>query len=75
MGNHDTMRFFTAAHESVPKLKLALGMIAAMRGMPQFYSGDEIAMEGGDDPDNRRDFQEGLPETRTTPSVPRAAHR
>ncbi len=35
IGNHDTMRFFTAAHESAPKLKLALGMIATMRGMPE----------------------------------------
>jgi glycosidase len=60
IGNHDTMRLFTAAHESVPKLKLALGMIATLRGMPQFYSGDEIAMAGGDDPDNRRDFPGGF---------------
>jgi glycosidase len=61
IGNHDTMRLFTAAHESVPKLKLALGLIATLRGMPQFYSGDEIAMAGGDDPDNRRDFPGGFP--------------
>jgi glycosidase len=32
-----------------------------MRGMPQIYAGDEIAMEGGDDPDNRRDFPGGFP--------------
>src|ERR1700733_3341443 len=31
-----------------------------MRGMPQIYSGDEIAMEGGDDPDNRRNFPGGF---------------
>jgi len=30
-----------------------------MRGMPQIYSGDEIAMTGGEDPDNRRDFPGG----------------
>ena len=28
--------------------------------MPEVYSGDEIAMEGGDDPDNRRDFPGGF---------------
>jgi glycosidase len=28
--------------------------------MPQIYSGDEIAMEGWDDPDNRRDFPGGF---------------
>ncbi len=31
-----------------------------MRGMPQIYSGDEIAMRGGEDPDNRRDFPGGF---------------
>jgi glycosidase len=61
LGNHDTMRFFTAAHESTAKLKLALGLLATTRGMPQIYSGDEIAMAGGDDPDNRRDFPGGFP--------------
>lgn len=60
LGNHDTMRFFTAAHESAAKLKLALGLVATMRGMPQIYSGDEIAMAGGDDPDNRHDFPGGF---------------
>lgn len=60
LGNHDTMRFFTAAQESAAKLKLALGLVATMRGMPQIYSGDEIAMPGGDDPDNRRDFPGGF---------------
>ena len=28
--------------------------------MPQIYSGDEIAMVGGEDPDNRRDFPGGF---------------
>jgi glycosidase len=32
-----------------------------MRGIPQIYSGDEIAMPGGDDPDNRHDFPGGFP--------------
>ena len=32
-----------------------------MRGIPQLYSGEEIAMEGKDDPDNRRDFPGGFP--------------
>jgi glycosidase len=29
--------------------------------MPQIYSGDEIAMRGGEDPDNRHDFPGGFP--------------
>ena len=36
-------------------------MLLTMRGMPQIYSGDEIAMQGGDDPDNRRNFPGGFP--------------
>jgi glycosidase len=32
-----------------------------VRGIPQLYYGDEIFMEGGDDPDNRRDFPGGFP--------------
>ncbi|MGP8271285.1 MAG: alpha-amylase family glycosyl hydrolase [Terracidiphilus sp.] len=61
IGNHDTTRFFTDAGNSVPKLKLALGLLTTLRGMPQIYSGDEIAMDGGKDPDNRRDFPGGFP--------------
>jgi len=60
LGNHDTMRFFTAARGSTPKLKLALGLLATIRGTPMIYSGDEIAMAGGDDPDNRHDFPGGF---------------
>jgi glycosidase len=33
----------------------------SVRGTPQLYSGEEIAMEGGDDPENRRDFPGGFP--------------
>lgn len=60
IGNHDTTRYLTEAGGSVPKLKLALGLLLTLRGMPQLYSGDEIAMAGGDDPDNRRDFPGGF---------------
>ena len=61
IGNHDTTRFLTDADNSVPKLKLALGLLATLRGMPQIYSGDEIGMDGGKDPDNRHDFPGGFP--------------
>ena len=61
LGNHDTPRFLTQAHDSVPTLKLGLGLLATLRGMPQIYSGDEIAMTGGGDPDNRHDFPGGFP--------------
>jgi glycosidase len=60
IGNHDTTRFVTEADGSVPKLKLALGLVATLRGTPQIYSGDEIGMPGGKDPDDRRDFPGGF---------------
>ena len=60
IGNHDTTRFVTAAKGSRPRLKLALGLNLTLRGMPQIYSGDEIAMGGGEDPDNRHDFPGGF---------------
>jgi neopullulanase len=61
IGNHDTSRFITAAGGSASRLKLALGLVTTLRGMPEIYSGDELGMAGGDDPDNRRDFPGGFP--------------
>jgi glycosidase len=60
VGNHDTPRFITEAGGSVEKLKLAQGLVLTLRGMPQIYSGDEIGMTGGADPDNRHDFPGGF---------------
>jgi glycosidase len=39
---------------------LHLAFIVTIRGTPQLYTGEELAMEGGDDPDNRRDFPGGF---------------
>ena len=61
IGNHDTSRFLTAANGSIPRLELAFGLLTTLRGMPLLYSGDEIAMLGGNDPDDRHDFPGGFP--------------
>ena len=63
LGNHDTMRFLSEPGATPEKLRLAFLLLLTMRGMPQLYAGDEIAMLGGDDPDNRRDFPGGFPTT------------
>jgi glycosidase len=42
-------------------LKLGFSLLATLRGIPQIYSGDEIAMPGAEDPDNRHDFPGGFP--------------
>ena len=61
IANHDTKRFMNEPNATIDGLKMAQTLIMTMRGTPQLYYGDEIAMEGGDDPDNRRDFPGGFP--------------
>ena len=61
IGNHDNKRFIGEEGSSAAKLKAAFSLLLTLRGIPQIYSGDEIAMPGGDDPDNRRDFPGGFP--------------
>ncbi len=60
LGNHDTKRFLSEDGATPERLKLAFGLLATLRGMPEIYSGDELAMQGGADPDNRRDFPGGF---------------
>jgi glycosidase len=59
-GNHDTTRFLSEKGATVDELKLAFALLATMRGMPQLYSGDEVGMQGSEDPDNRRNFPGGF---------------
>ena len=33
-----------------------VAFVLSVRGIPQLYAGEEIAMQGREDPDNRRDF-------------------
>jgi glycosidase len=56
--------------QSAAALRLAFAYIMTTRGMPQIYSGDELAMNGGEDPDNRRDFPGGFPEASTNAFIP-----
>ncbi|MCX2679910.1 glycoside hydrolase family 13 protein [Galbibacter sp. EGI 63066] len=61
-GNHDTQRIQTVFGGDVNKYKLAMTLIATVRGIPQLYYGDEIGMEGDKgkgDGDIRRDFPGG----------------
>jgi len=61
IGNHDDRRFMGEEGSNPAKLKAAFSLLLTLRGIPEIYSGDEIAMTGGDDPDNRRDFPGGFP--------------
>jgi len=60
--NHDITRFASEKGSSLAKLQLAFGLTLTLRGIPELYYGDEIAMPGGGDPDNRRDFPGGWKE-------------
>lgn len=62
--NHDVPRFVSAEGATPEKLKLAFGLVATLRGIPELYYGDELAMPGGADPDNRHDFPGGWKEDR-----------
>ena len=59
--NHDVKRFMSLEGATVEGLMLHTAFILSVRGTPQLYYGEEIAMRGGDDPDNRRDFPGGFP--------------
>lgn len=52
LGSHDTSR--AASLLGPRKASLALLAILAYQGLPLIYYGDEVFLEGGEDPDNRR---------------------
>ncbi len=59
--NHDTARFMSLPGATLEGAMMHMAFILSTRGIPQLYYGEEIAMEGRDDPDNRRDFPGGFP--------------
>ena len=61
LGLHDMQRFMNEPSATFAGLKLAQTFLMTTRGIPLIYYGDEIAMTGGNDPDNRRDFPGGFP--------------
>ncbi len=69
LGLHDVPRFMNEPGATTDGLRLAFTFLMTARGTPLVYYGDEIAMPGGGDPDNRRDFPGGLAgRSRGTPS-------
>ncbi len=59
--NHDKPRFMSLEGASLEGAMLHVASTLSVRGIPQLYYGEEIAMEGNEDPDNRRDFPGGFP--------------
>ena len=60
LGLHDVGRFMGEQGATVDGLKLAYTFLLTARGTPLLYYGDELALPGGNDPDNRRDFPGGF---------------
>lgn len=60
LGLHDVERFMNEKAATQASLKLAFTTLFTLRGIPLVYYGDEIAMPGKGDPDNRRDFPGGF---------------
>ena len=58
MDNHDMTRFtreiLQYKHDPVVRWKLAMTYLFTAPGIPIVYYGSEIALDGGEDPDNRR---------------------
>ncbi len=61
LNNHDVKRTVSIEGMTLEGAMLHTALLLSVRGIPQLYYGDEIAMEGGEDPDNRRDFPGGFP--------------
>jgi glycosidase len=59
-GLHDTGRFMNEPGATAAGRQLADTFLFTARGTPLVYYGDEIALRGGGDPDNRRDFPGGF---------------
>jgi len=61
LGGHDDGRFMSEKGATIAGLKIANAFLLTTRGVPQLYYGDEIAMEGPDEPTTRGDFPGGFP--------------
>jgi glycosidase len=57
--NHDLDRLPFGPGATDEGLSLAYTFLLTTRGIPQLYYGNEIGLDGGSDPDNRRDFPGG----------------
>jgi len=56
MGSHDTERIIHQANGNIKRVMMAALFSMTYPGVPHIYYGDEVGLEGGKDPDNRRPF-------------------
>ncbi|HMS10832.1 MAG TPA: alpha-amylase family glycosyl hydrolase, partial [Pyrinomonadaceae bacterium] len=58
--NHDIDRFMSTPGATLEGAMMHMAFMLSVRGIPQIYYGDELAMTGGHDPENRKDFPGGF---------------
>ena len=56
LDSHDTARLLTLLQGDKALMKIAVTLLFTYVGVPCVYYGDEIGLEGGNDPDSRRTF-------------------
>jgi len=54
IGSHDTKRFLTECDNNLDRMKLAIAFEFCYVGVPYIYYGDEIGIDGGNDPQCRK---------------------
>jgi len=54
LGSHDTPRIIELVKKDKTLLKLLINLLNILPGSLAIYYGDEVGLEGGNDPDNRR---------------------
>ncbi len=54
LGSHDTKRIVTVANNDFKKIELAYAFLLTTPGMPVIYYGDEVGINGDNDPDCRK---------------------
>ncbi|MEM3640460.1 MAG: glycoside hydrolase family 13 protein, partial [Candidatus Bathyarchaeia archaeon] len=57
LGSHDTPRILTLCRGDLRRAKLAIFLQMTLPGAPAIYYGDEIGLQGGNDPDCRRTME------------------
>lgn len=54
VGSHDTQRFLTECGEKLERMKLAIAFQFTYIGVPYIYYGDEVGLNGGEEPQSRK---------------------